>query len=99
MLDGLHTGDRRAPPPFRGARVRNHWTSRASRDGNDQADLVFRDRGARFAVRPPPIVRVDLDPISAVLDLIAHDARQPVDAVGLLGALRYLVRNLGTEPA
>ena len=37
-------------------------------------ELLERRPGHRFAVRTPAIVRVDLDPVGAVLDLVAHDA-------------------------
>ena len=42
----------------------------------------------RARKRAPAVVAVELDPIGAVADLIAHHADQRVDAVGFLGALR-----------
>src|ERR1017187_8853873 len=44
--------------------------------------------GCRYRYAPA-IVAVQLDPIGAMPDLVAHHTDQAVDAVGLLGALRH----------
>src|SRR3954467_15056260 len=63
-------------------------TGRAS-DVDDLLQLVQRERRACFAVWPPPIIGVDLDPIRTVSDLVAHDPRE-VRAVRLLPSPRKL---------
>src|SRR5262249_60837040 len=41
-----------------------------------------------FTIRSPAVIGIDLDPVGAPADLIANDARQAVDSIGFLGALR-----------
>ena len=59
--------------------------------GGLDGELHFfeREGGAGTGAGAPAIVAVELDPIGAVTDLVAHDAGQAVDAVGLFGALRH----------
>src|SRR4030095_3140221 len=48
------------------------------------------ERRTRFPVRPPTIIGIDLDPVGALADLVAHHASEPVHSVRFLGALRDL---------
>src|SRR5258705_6460462 len=43
----------------------------------------------RRASGAPAIIGINLDPIGAVTDLIAHHARQAVNTVGFFSALRH----------
>src|SRR5438477_10059965 len=55
---------------------------------DDQFELIQGERGLGFAVRSPAEISVDLDPVGAPADLITNNARQAVDSIGFLGALR-----------
>src|SRR4030095_14098512 len=61
---------------------------RALSDFDYEFYFVEREYGRR-ALSAPTIVSVDLDPISAVPDLIADDTSQAIDTVSLFSALRY----------
>src|ERR1035438_2872129 len=41
----------------------------------------------RSGRRPPSIIAVELDPVGAVANLVAHHAREAIHAAGLFGAL------------
>jgi hypothetical protein len=59
--------------------------------------FILRESRHRLAVRAPAIVRVKLDPVGAVLDLLAHDTRHIIGAARLLCALRNVVGVFGRE--
>ena len=89
-------GQRRAPHPVGGLGVRDHRTAAVLAISTMRRDRSRCERRTRLAARPPAIVRVHLDHIGAVTDLIARTTRvSAVDAVGLFGALRD--RALGRE--
>src|SRR5262249_37774121 len=77
------------------------------RDLDGQLQLVERKGRLGVAARSPSIVGVELDPLCALADLIANDARQAVDAVRFLRALRRiplrhelrLIRSCGDDGA
>ena len=81
-------GERRAPHPLGRGRVRGHRPSARSRRLDDPRQLVDRERWPRLAAGAPAVVRIDLDPVGAIPDLLAHHARERLDAGGLFGALR-----------
>src|SRR5919197_2117096 len=97
VLDRLHAGLDGAPHPLGGAGVRDYGTSRAPRHLHDELDLLCGERRPRLAVRPPAIIGVNLDPVRAALDLVAHYARQLVDAARFFRALRNVVGVFGRE--
>ena len=90
MVDGLHAGENRAAHAFRRRRVRHHVPTAHLRNLDDERHLGLRKARSRRAVRPPAVVGVDLDPVGAAPDLVAHDTRQLLRASSLLGALRHI---------
>src|SRR6478736_392747 len=97
VLDRFHAGKNGALHSLRGRRVRRDMPARTLGDGHRDVEFLLCRAGHRFAVRTPAIVRVDLDPVGAVLDLIAHHAREALDAVRFFGALRDAVHVLRGE--
>ena len=79
----------RAPHAFGRAGVDRDGDAGALRRLHRELHFVERKGGTRAGAGAPAIVAVELDPIGAVADLVAHHARQAVDAVGLFGALRH----------
>ncbi len=62
-----------------------------------RVQLLLAERRARFAVRAPAIVRVDLDPVGAVPDLAAYDARHLLHKFLLIAVLDDIARKYGIE--
>jgi len=95
VLDRLHAGHHRAPHSFRRHGVRDNRPPRARRDFDDPLQLIEREGRPELAARARAVVGVDLDPVGASSDLIAHDAHER-RVVGLLGALQHV--DLRSEP-
>ena len=89
MLDGLRAAQDGAAHAFGGAGVDGDGNAGALGGLDGELHFVERKGGARAGTGAPAIVAVELDPIGAVADLVAHHAGQAVDAVGLFGALRH----------
>ena len=70
--------------------MRDDVTTAGLRNLNHQRDVSLRECRARRSAGAPPIVRVDLDPIGAATDLIAHHTRQFFGAGGFLRPLRHV---------
>ena len=88
VLDGLRSGEDGAAHAFGGAGVDGDGDAGALGGLDGEFHFVERKGGARAGAGAPAVVAVELDPIGAVADLVADDAGQAVDAVGLFGALR-----------
>ncbi len=88
MLDGFGSGERGAAHPFGRACVDGYGHAGVPGGRDGQLHLLQREGGVRARKRAPAVVAVELDPIGAVADLVAHHAREAIDAVGFFGALR-----------
>ena len=97
MIDGFHAGHDRATHPFRCGGVCHDVPATRLRDLDNERHLRLRERWSRCTAGTPSIVGVDLDPIGAAPDLVAHDARQFFGATGFLGTLRDV--HLGSKTA
>jgi hypothetical protein len=88
VLDRFHAGESCAAHAFGGSCMGAHRNVGAPGGFDDELEFVEREgwRGARSA---PAIVGVDLDPIGAATDLIAHDTRQTINTVSFFCALRH----------
>ena len=88
VLDGFGAAEDGAAHAFGGAGVDGDGDAGAPGGLDGELHFVERKGGARAGAGAPAIVAVELDPIGAMADLVADDAGQAVDAVGLFGALR-----------
>src|SRR5205809_1410116 len=90
MLNWGDASQNRTPYSLAAARMCRHETAGAAGGLRGRLELLERERRLVLAVRAPPGIGVHLDPVRAVADLAPHRPDHPVDAVGLLGALRHL---------
>ena len=89
VLDGFGAGQDGAPHALGRARVDGHRDACVAGGLDRQFHLLEREGGMRTGERAPAVVAVELDPVGAVADLVAHHADQAIDAVGLFAALRH----------
>ncbi len=89
VLDGFGAGEDGAAHAFRRAGVDRDRHAGALGGLDRELHFVERKGGMRAGQRAPAVIAVELDPVGAVADLVAHYAGQAVDAVGLFRALRH----------
>src|SRR5262249_16248345 len=87
VLDRLHAGERRALHALGRLRVHRDGATAAVGGRHQRVHLLLAEGGHGLAVRAPAVVAIQLDPVGAVADLVAHHARALLDAGGLLRAL------------
>jgi hypothetical protein len=90
VLDGVDAAHDRVPHALGCGCVRDDRTAAVVGGLDDAPRFLERESRTRLAVRPPAIVRVDLDQIDTVRDLAARHAHDTVESIGFLCALRHV---------
>ena len=72
VFDGLRAAQNRAPHAFGSTAMHRHRNPCASGGLHREFHFVQRECWMRSRQRPPPVIAVQLDPIGAVTDLVAH---------------------------
>ena len=98
VLDCFDPRQNRTPHPFLGRCMCCNLPARRVGNVDDQIHLILREPWTCLTVGAIAVVCIDLDPVGAVLHLIANNPRDRVDPVSFLRSLRNHVSVFGGEP-